>query len=66
MVEKNPFKELWIGFLNGFTPDMAIYGFLILIVVFLFAIKERIVFLAVANMFFLLIYLGIILLKWGF
>ena len=66
MEAANPFKVFWIGVLEGFTPDMAIYSFILIGVIFLFAVKEKIVFLVVVDVFFALVLVGLILFKWGF
>lgn len=62
----NPFKVFWMNVLEGFTPDMAVYLFVLIGVIFLFAVKEKIVFLVVVDVFFALVLVGLILFKWGF
>lgn len=62
----NPFRQLWEGIISDLTGDMVLYIFLILTGIFLVAIKERIVFLMVVDVFFFLLLFGLIIYKWGY
>lgn len=65
MSSANPFKDFWIGVIDKLSPEMFIYVFVMLVGLMLFSLKERLMFLVIVDIFFMLILMGVAFYKWG-